>query len=126
MKTTLLSALIFSILCLLPFSGMGQDFRPLNPVVWPESDKDTLHYTVQGYRHGMSVLTQYRHPEVEYEAGEVLTWDRYHTPEVMYAWVKRWISRYPDLTDFYSPIRRLENTPISRQPSSRGGAIRAK
>ncbi len=112
MKTTLRSVLTCSLLCLLPLSGMGQDFRPLNPVAWPESDKDTLRYTVKGYRHGMSVFTQYRHPEVEYEAGEELTWDRYHTADVMHTWVTRWMNQYPDLVDFYQVGESYEGRPI--------------
>ena len=90
----------------------AQDFRPLNTVVWPESDTDSTHYTVKGYRHGMSVLTQYRHKEVEYEAGESITWGSYHTVEVMYTWMERWAKQYPDLVDFYQVGESYEGRPI--------------
>jgi hypothetical protein len=53
-----------------------------------------------------------RHPEVEYEAGEALTFDRYHTVDVMYTWLERWAERYPDLVELYEVGRSHENRRI--------------
>ena len=57
---------------------------------FPESDRDTTYYTVKGERHGVSFFRQHRHEGVEYEAGDVLTFDKYHTVDVMYEWLERW------------------------------------
>ncbi|MGD2152359.1 MAG: M14 family metallopeptidase [Gemmatimonadales bacterium] len=69
-------------------------------------------YTVGGERHGVSYFARYRHPEVEYEAGDVLTFDRYHTVDVMYTWLKRWAEQYPDLVELYEVGRSFEGRPI--------------
>ncbi len=116
MKSFLLTFISFSrflsfAVCLLPFLGMAQ-VRPLTTVSWPESDLDTLHYTVKGYRHGTSVAPQFRFPEVEYVAGDKLTWDRYHTPDVIYTWMKRWAVQYPDLVDLYEVGTSFEGRPV--------------
>jgi hypothetical protein len=97
--------------CLLPLSSIAQ-IRPLHVISWPESDSDSTHYAVKGYRHGTSVFPQVRHKEVEYEAGEVLTWDRYHSADVVYAWMKRWAEKYPDLIDIYEVGFSYEGRPI--------------
>ena len=91
---------------------LSAQIRPLTTVSWPESDKDTLHYTVKGYRHGTSLAPQFRFPEVEYLAGEKLTWDKYHTPDVIYTWLKRWAVAYPDLVDLYEVGASYEGRPI--------------
>jgi hypothetical protein len=86
--------------------------RPLNAAVWPESDKDTSHYTVKGYRHGTSAFPQIKFKEVEYAAGETLTWDRYHTVDVVNTWLVRWAGKYPDLVDLYEVGFSFEGRPI--------------
>jgi hypothetical protein len=78
----------------------------------PESQRDAARYSVGGERHGMSVFPRVRHPEVEYEAGDVLTWDRYHTVDVMYTWMKRWAERYPEIVELYEIGRSFEGRPI--------------
>ena len=79
---------------------------------FPESDKDTTMYTVKGYRHGVSFFRQHRHEGVEYEAGETLTFDRYHTVDVMYEWLNRWADMYPNLIELYEVARSYEGRPI--------------
>lgn len=105
---------IFTIFSLLTFFALpaSAQVRPLTAAIWPESDKDTVHYSVKGYRHGTSVFPQVRHKEVEYVAGDVLTWDRYHTVDVVYAWMKRWAEKYPDLVDLYEVGYSYEGRPI--------------
>jgi hypothetical protein len=61
---------------------------------------------------GPSHFPRVQHPEVEYEAGDVLTWDRYHTVDVMYAWMERWAERYPDLVEVYQVGTSYEGRPI--------------
>jgi hypothetical protein len=74
--------------------------------------QDTTWYTVKGERHGVSFFEQRQHPGVEYEAGEQLTFDRYHTADVMYAWLERWAEQYPDILDLYEVGRSFEGRPI--------------
>lgn len=89
---------------LIPTSLAAQSF--------PESDKDTTKYTVGGYRHGVSFFEQRRHEGVEYEAGETLTFDRYHTVDVMYEWLERWADQYPEIFSVYEVGRSFEGRPI--------------
>jgi hypothetical protein len=85
---------------------------PLSAQSGPESGADTTWYTVQGERHGVSFFRQHRHPGVEYEAGEQLTFDRYHTADVMYEWLKRWAEQYPEILDLYEVGKSFEGRPI--------------
>lgn len=90
----------------------AQTYRPLEVKSWPESDKDTLKYTVKGERHGISFFKQHKHPEVEYVAGEKLTFDTYHTVDVMYHWYSLWAEKYPDVVDLYQIETSFEGRPI--------------
>jgi hypothetical protein len=69
-------------------------------------------YTLKAFRHGVSFFPKVTHPGVEYEAGETLTFDRFHTMDVMYAWMYRWEEMYPDLVDIYEVARSFEGRPI--------------
>jgi hypothetical protein len=69
-------------------------------------------FTLTGFRHGVSFFPKVRHPEVEYEAGETLTFDRFHTLDVMYEWMHRWEERYPDLVEVYEVAKSFEGRPI--------------
>ncbi len=85
---------------------------PLHTQVFPESDSDTTWYTVNGKRHGVSFFPEHRHPGVQYEASETLTFDRYHTANVMYEWLKRWAEQYPNILELYEVGRSFEGRPI--------------
>jgi hypothetical protein len=78
----------------------------------PESERHPSWYTVRGERDGPSMFPRHRHPEVEYEAGETLSFDRYHTVDVMYTWMQRWAERYPEIMDLYEVGRSFEGRPI--------------
>jgi hypothetical protein len=101
----------FLLLSLLPIVSPAQ-VRPLDSITWPESDRDTAHYTVKGYRHGVSQFPQVRYKEVEYVPGDILTWDRYHTVDVIYHWLKKWAMQYPGLVDLYEVGFSYEGRPI--------------
>lgn len=94
--------------------GPPMDVRPwipIGPEISPEP-ADTGWYTVGGERHGISFFRQHRFPQVEYQAGERLTFDRYHTAEVMYDWLRRWAERYPKLVELFEVGRSFEGRPI--------------
>ena len=101
--------LLLGILCL---AVSAQNVRPLNPDTWPESDQDSVYYTIKGERHGVSFTKQFRHEEVEYEPGESLTFDKYHTADVMYYWYKKWAAEYPEIVDLYEVAKSYEGRPI--------------
>jgi hypothetical protein len=74
--------------------------------------RDSAFHTVGGERHGISFFPRARHPEVEYVAGDRLTFDRYHTVDVMYTWLRRWAERYPDIVDLYEVGKSFEGRPV--------------
>lgn len=79
----------------------------------PESERDSATYRLESMgRHGPSYFPRVRHPEAEYEAGSTLTFDRYHTVDVMYEWLERWAARYPDIVELYQVGTSLEGRPI--------------
>ncbi|MGI9179201.1 MAG: M14 family metallopeptidase [Longimicrobiaceae bacterium] len=88
-------------------------WTPADTANWPEWGRDTAGwYTVRGERHGASFFRRHRHPEVEYVAGARLAFDRYHTVDVMYAWLQRWAQQYPNLVELYEVGRSFEGRPI--------------
>ena len=91
---------------------LAQEYRPLDLNVWTESDADTTHYTVQGYRHGISFFPQVQYDEVEYIPGENLNFDKFHSNDVMYYWCEKWARDYPDLIDLYEVAKSFEGRPI--------------
>ncbi len=91
------------------------DTRPWIPVERPtfgETDGDSLMYTVGGERHGISFFPERRFPQVRYEPLEELRFDRYHTADVMYAWLERWAEQYPNIMEVYEVGRSFEGRQI--------------
>lgn len=81
--------------------------------VGAESERDPDVYVLESLgRHGPSHFPRVQHPEVEYEAGDALTFDRYHTVDVMYTWLERWAERYPEIVELYQVGTSLEGRPI--------------
>jgi hypothetical protein len=78
-----------------------------------ESERDSAMYHLEPMgRHGPSYFPRVRHPEVEYDAGATLSFDRYHTVDVMYTWLRRWAERYPGIVELYQVGTSLEGRPI--------------
>ncbi len=90
----------------------AQNFSLAPPKVWPEQDEKSNFYTVAGERHGQSFFKKHKFPEVEYTAKEKLTFDIYHTPDVMYHWYTLWAEKYPEITDLYEVDKSFEGRPI--------------
>ncbi len=79
----------------------------------PEAERDPDLFVLQALgRHGPSYFPRVRHPEVQYEAGAALTFDRYHTVDVMYEWLRRWADRYPEIVELYQVGTSFEGRPI--------------
>ncbi len=110
MKFLTASSLIF--LFAITLNLNAQNYRQLNQPEWPEAQGDSVMYTVGGERHGISFFKQHRFPEVQYEMGDVLTFDHYHTVDVMYAWYEKWAEEYSDIVDLYEVARSFEGRPI--------------
>ena len=90
----------------------GQSFRPLPANIYPESDTNLKYYTLSGFRHGISFFPKVKLPDVQYEAGEVLTFDKYHSANVIYTWMERWAEKYPGIVDLYEVGKSYEGRSI--------------
>jgi hypothetical protein len=90
----------------------GQNYKSLSVQIWPESDTLQKSYTLTGFRHGVSFFPKVNYPQVQYEAGESLTFDRYHAANVIYTWLERWAAKYPNLVDLYEVGKSYEGRPI--------------
>jgi hypothetical protein len=80
--------------------------------IFPESDTSRKNYTLSGFRHGISFFPKVRIKSVQYVAGDSLSFDRYHSSEVIYTWLKRWAASYPHLIDLYEVGKSFEGRPI--------------
>ena len=69
-------------------------------------------YTLTGQRHGVSFFPEVRYPEVEYEAGDSLSFDKYHSADVINTWFRRWAEKYPDIVELYETGKSYEGRPI--------------
>jgi hypothetical protein len=69
-------------------------------------------YTLTGQRHGVSFFPEVRYPEVEYEAGDSLSFDKYHSADVINTWFRRWAEKYPDIVELYEAGKSYEGRPI--------------
>ncbi|HUW92885.1 MAG TPA: M14 family metallopeptidase [Bacteroidales bacterium] len=77
-----------------------------------ENNRDTIHYIVGGYRHGISFFPMVKLSSVEYVAGEDLSFDRFHSNDVINHWMKKWAEQYPALVTLYEVGRSYEGRPI--------------
>lgn len=101
--------IIATAICL-PVLAVAQ-IRPLETIVFSESDTSKL-YTVAGERHGISFFPKAKNAHVQYEATPELTFDKYHSAEVIYTHMKRFAETYPDLVDLYEIAKSYEGRPI--------------
>jgi len=104
---------IFAFAFLFVMSVMNaQLVKPLVEEKWPESDTIAKNYTIKGYRHGVSFFPKVKYPEVEYTPSSTLTFDKYHTANVIYHWMRKWAEQYPNLIDMYEVGFSYEGRPI--------------
>ncbi|MFC3414130.1 M14 family metallopeptidase [Algoriphagus hitonicola] len=109
MKTNLFT---IGFVSLLTFYGQAQVKSFEQEKLFSEQDTTAKFYTVSGERHGPSFFKKFKFPEVEYTPGDQLTFDKYHTVEVMYHWYERWAEEYPDIVDLYVVGHSLEGRPV--------------
>jgi hypothetical protein len=103
--------IILSIALCLPLLAAAQVVRPLETSVFPESDTSKI-YTVAGYRHGISFFPKVKNIHVAYEATDELRFDKFHSADVIYDYMKRFAEKYPNLVDLYVIAESYEGRPI--------------
>jgi hypothetical protein len=105
---------IFPIFILMMVSNLAfSQVRPFVPEsLFPEANSKAKFHTVKGERHGPSFFKKFNFPEVEYVPGETLSFDKYHTVDVMYHWYQKWATQFPDLVDLYVVAESFEGRPI--------------
>lgn len=103
-----------TISCLALLSGLvNAQVRPFEKEKpFTEGDSTAKFHTVSGERHGPSFFKKFVFPEVEYTPGASLTFDKYHTVNVMYHWYETWAKQYPDIVDLYVIGESFEGRPI--------------
>ncbi|MBI5009551.1 MAG: peptidase [Bacteroidia bacterium] len=69
-------------------------------------------YTVSGTRHGISYFPKTAFNSVQYAPGEILSFDKYHSEEVMIHWLRKWAEKYPELIDLYIIGESYEGRPV--------------
>lgn len=110
-KSSIMKRIVLMLVFALILSSMfGQNIY-LDQKIWPENDESKF-LTVKGERHGISFFEKHKFPEVEYVAVEELNFDTYHTPNVMYAWYRKWAEMYPDIVEVYEVGKSFEGRPI--------------
>ena len=76
------------------------------------SKEETKYHTVQGYRHGLSFFPKVQLQHVEYSPGETLSFDKFHSLDVITYWLERWAEANPTLTDLYVVEKSFEGRDI--------------
>lgn len=97
---------------LLSTNLFGQDNIISVKTVFPESDTTGNIYTVAGQRHGISFFPKVKFHNTEYEAGDSLSFDRFHSVNVINTWLTKWAEEYPDLIELYEAGRSFEGRPV--------------
>ncbi|MFC5190230.1 M14 family metallopeptidase [Algoriphagus aquatilis] len=101
------------LICLLGASFSTAQVKSFHPTQqFPEKNQKSKFYTVSGERHGPSFFKKFVFAEVEYTPGEKLTFNKYHTVDVMYHWYEKWAQQFPDIVDLYVIEYSFEGRPI--------------
>jgi hypothetical protein len=97
---------------LISVSGYGQYGQHQTALSLKESGGKQKNYTLSGSRHGVSFFPKVEFRSVQYIAGDSLSFDKYHSADVVYIWMKRWAEQYPGLIDLYEVGKSYEGRPI--------------
>ncbi|WP_028666512.1 M14 family metallopeptidase [Runella zeae] len=79
---------------------------------WPEQDTASKFYTVKGERHGVSYFKKHHFKDVQYFPTDKLSFEVYHSPDVMYHWYRKWAEQFPNIVDLYEVAKSYEGRPI--------------
>ena len=90
----------------------GQSGRQQSSLPLTGSDVKEKNYTLSGARHGVSFFPKIEFRSVQYIAGDSLNFDKYHSADVIYTWLRRWADKYPELVDLYEVGKSYEGRPI--------------
>ena len=86
--------------------------QPGRPLLQSDKEKKQEQYTLSGFRHGVSFFPKVRFPGVQYESTDTLGFDKYHSLDVIYNWLRRWEKEFPQLVDLYEIGKSFEGRPI--------------
>ena len=104
--------LIPILVLLIPLYITAQTIKPLHVTTWPESDDSTKIYVVKGERHGVSFFPKVQLPHVRYTPESPLSFDKFHTVDVIYHHMERFAEKYPDLVELYEIAQSYEGRRI--------------
>jgi hypothetical protein len=78
----------------------------------PGNEKKTEQYTLTGFRHGVSFFPKVKFSGVQYESTDTLGFDKYHSLDVIYSWLRKWEEEFPDLVNLYEIGKSYEGRPV--------------
>lgn len=102
--------LLFAAMALITIMINGQSSSPQSPET--AKGKESKNYTLSGFRHGVNYFPAVRYSQVQYEAGDSLMFDTYHSADVINSWLKKWAKQFPELVDLYQEGESFEGRPI--------------
>jgi hypothetical protein len=86
--------------------------QPGRPGSSPGNEKKTEQYTLTGFRHGVSFFPKVKFSGVQYESTDTLGFDKYHSLDVIYSWLRKWEEEFPDLVNLYEIGKSYEGRPV--------------
>jgi hypothetical protein len=99
-------AIVFTILAFTPaYAQVVND-------AFTKADSSARYYRLKGERDGVNFFPSIKLKGVQYVAGDSLTFDRYHSADAIYTWMRKWALNYPGLVDLYEVGKSYEGRPI--------------
>lgn len=89
----------------------AQTIKQLPREQFPEHTSSNV-YTVKGVRHGVSFFPKTRYSHVEYDTKAPLSFQEYHSADVLYSYMEQFAKSHPDLVDLYVVAESFEGRPI--------------
>ena len=86
--------------------------QPGTPGISSDKESKPEKYTLSGFRHGVSYFPMVKYQEVQYGSTDTLSFNMYHSLDVIYAWLRKWEKEYPGLVDLYEIGKSYEGRPI--------------
>jgi hypothetical protein len=80
----------------------------------PASDPSskTRIYSLSGARNGANFFPEVEYKGVQYQAGDILSFNKFHSAEVIYSWLRKWAGMYPEIIELYEVGKSFEGRPI--------------